>query len=630
MRKETLIFRLAPTLMQKLPTHIFPRLLIGLSTICLVASLLQSFSALQISLLIVPELTDAAYYVFQTRYAASFPIQLHPFGIYWISLFGENNIFWNRIIHLSLIVGTPIFLMWRIASIHNGPMLHKAFLILVPSCAFLSLYSGGHVDPNYNSMTASIACLALGVAVAPFERISPQYDNILRPFLLGSLAPLLVMSKISSGPIVGLLVAYFYFVSIRKGSEPWAQKLMRVTLFGLSGFSIILLLFYIRGFGDPVSMIKMIHQSIKLFSHLQSHELSVSDVILKLKVYFEYLVFHFDKDVWSYFSLLLSPLFIGIFLLPKSAKPNYANIGAFVFLCLTIWLGYKTFTNFGKFDGYRAMAQDFARVLFLFMVGSALVKLTASRSFEGFELFPISACALLIVLGTNNSYQYFITSYAGFFAIGAVIILNGDYLFYEPQENKLYALFQQCLAFGVVVSTSLIITASMGALQNQPYRFFGQINEKMDSVSFGVPGERFYSSALLAKSYGNVAHLKQKRAIGPQSQPIVDWTGRSPGIPLHLGLRPLQTAWLVGTYPGEDKFATEVLGGAKQNDIAEAWIIVSDKMTRSSDLLIEILAATGRRFPEDYIKVGEFFNPNQKSQNIILRPHQPCCMTSSQ
>lgn len=54
---------------------------------------------------------------------------------------------------------------------------------------------------------------------------------------------------------------------------------------------------------------------------------------------------------------------------------------------------------------------------------------------------------------------------------------------------------------------------------------------------------------------------------------------------LHFGLRLIGTFWLVGSYPGEEEFAWQVLLNDNSNDITKASIIISDKMTRDKTFI---------------------------------------------
>lgn len=596
-----------------------------LAKIILLVSVIYALNNLAFALQIVPELTDAAYYVLQTRFADQFYIQLHPYGIYWVSFFGENSVYVNRLISLFLIIFAPIFFMMRLSNAKGFYDELKLFRLLIAGVIFLSVFGMGIVDPSYNAMVAVCACIAFAVAVKPINKLSVSHDLMIRSFLLGVIAPVLLLTKISSTPIIGSLVIVYFLASLPDLRLRLIYNLGLITFCGMLGAAVALGLLYLKGFGNPVVLFLQIYDSISAFSLLRSHEITLLSISIKFTNYFSDIIELFDRGFWSNSVLIVLPILVSV----KSILCRYPFFikSRWVYALLAILAillgGYTAFyIDLELFKDFEALSQDFSVLVILITLALALQNIVFYKSFSIARFLPLAFTPLFLVIGTNNAYIYFLPFYVGFFVIISLNFINVSWITNQQYKLSTNGAIHHGLVVALTISVAVILASNIAVLTHKPYRFFSSLEKNLKIVEFGVPAEQLLASPSLAESYQAVMHLKQAKPINEESQTIIDWTGRSPGIVLHLGLRPVETSWLVGSYSGEGPFAQEVLRFAKDQDIANAWIIVSNKMTRSPALLRALLREHGRIFPDDYEVIGVFPNPNQRSKNYIVRVKQ--------
>ena len=589
-----------------------------LSKLTLFTSVIYAVTVIASALYMVPEMTDASYYVLQTKFADQFYIQLHPYGIYWLSFFGENSIYTNRLIFLTLMVTAPLFFMMRLLKATGVNDELTRFRLLVSAIIFWCLFGSGVVDVSYNALVALIICIALGISLCPIEKLRPMSDVMLRSLLLGMIAPILLLTKITTAPIVGLMVIVYFFASLPHSRDKIIVYILVTIVCGVAGSLIAFLLFYLRGFGTPFSLTMQVYDSITTFSLLQSHQITFESVVDKTTDYFFFLFYRIDRLLFNYAAVLALPFLHSLWLI-RTKDPSLIKGWLIIGLTILIaWLCINFLFISERFESFEALRYDFSALIVLITLLLAYQNYVVIKTRDILKFLPLCLVSFFLVLGTNNSYSYFIPFYIGFFVMVALSFIHFDWLKKESQSDSINSAIHHGLVTAFIISIAVVLFSNIAILSEKPYRFFGSLTGNLQIVEFGVPPERLFASQPLAEGYSAVTHLKRSTPITQESQTVIDWTGRSPGMALHLGVRAVETSWLVGSYPGEDSFAEGLLTFADEKDIANAWIIISDKMTRSPDLLKSMLIRYGRSFPEDYEVIGVFVNPNQKSTNQIF------------
>jgi hypothetical protein len=73
-----------------------------------------------------------------------------------------------------------------------------------------------------------------------------------------------------------------------------------------------------------------------------------------------------------------------------------------------------------------------------------------------------------------------------------------------------------------------------------------------------------------------------------RGQPVLDFTGESPGVVMALGGTPPGTPWLVGGHDWSDRLLRFVLAGMDPQDQRKAWLLWGGPRTFSEALLREL------------------------------------------
>ncbi|MGC6512563.1 MAG: hypothetical protein ACON4J_07315 [Parvibaculales bacterium] len=593
--------------------------LIGLALVALVASSFYAFLSLLSFIRITPELTDAAYYVFQTQFAHLFPVQIHTYGKVWQSFFGENGIVFNRVLHILIVVCAPCFFAFRLAPNTDKlrfPMIITTGLI---GCLFLTYFGIGILDPSYNSLVGSVSCVVMGVAIRSFKKLSGKHDIIFRSFLLGGLVPVLTLTKITAAPLIGLLAIIYFLISLNQDPFRIGKTLGLVVVSGAAGLCLCLWVIYAQGFGGVFQIVSQLLNSAELFQLLGSHDTSFFDLHNKSDVFFELLFKRFAHIDHAALAVSLAFVVPAVIVFYWDPKDRFKCAGLLLLLALIFMSGYQGVQIINN-STPQLVSEAFARILLFGVILLALNDLNTHRQLSRLKYLPLLFLPYFLMVGTNNDYAFFLPAYAGFFLISALPYFDLAWFGFEREDHTVSILIGQALCAVLFLAASILLYVQIENFRNTPYRFHGSLNNELIETEFGINSEKMLTSEKLYSVYASISDLRQTTALSDTSIGMIDWTGRLPGVALHLGLKPLKVAWLVGSYPGENEFADEILVTASPDEIASSWILISEDMTRSVSLLIEILDLNGLNFPDDYEVVATFENPNLGDQSLVYRP----------
>lgn len=125
----------------------------------------------------------------------------------------------------------------------------------------------------------------------------------------------------------------------------------------------------------------------------------------------------------------------------------------------------------------------------------------------------------------------------------------------------------------------------------------------------------------------------QTRAAGLEvGTPVVDLSGRSPGLLYVLEARALGLPWLAGSYPGSNALAVGALQLENCADLAKAWILIEPEGPRHLDQA-SVMASFGAG-QTDYVAAATFENPAPRHhgdypsayRQLLLKPVRPATM----
>jgi hypothetical protein len=204
------------------------------------------------------------------------------------------------------------------------------------------------------------------------------------------------------------------------------------------------------------------------------------------------------------------------------------------------------------------------------------ITLFAGEGLKSWRRHAILALAALIpwaaFLGTGNDYPQLAPQAAGASAIIVLIAL------------------QQTFSLSVVATANLVLLAALGwALSDviaHPYRLPTDLWSQ--TKRFNFPGHG--SVAVDPLTYGMLMHLRRAATANGfvRGQPVLDFTGESPGLVLALGGTAPGTPWLLGGYEWSERQLRFVLAAMDPEARRKARVIWGGPYAYSEKLLREL------------------------------------------
>lgn len=195
--------------------------------------------------------------------------------------------------------------------------------------------------------------------------------------------------------------------------------------------------------------------------------------------------------------------------------------------------------------------------------------------------------------GSSNNY-WILAAGAGIFWVLAGLVLLGPL-----SVNPKLPVILLPLGLAVQVVTAVLVQNGI----ERPYRQPQPLRDNDYTLEIGRSG----SMLVLAKGFGqyfSVAMDAARQAGFKKGTPMIDLSGRSPGILYAIGASNIGQAWTMGGYPGSDKLAIEMLNKVSCADLATAWLLVEPEgLGRISP---EILLSFGANMALDFEVVGMF------------------------
>lgn len=222
----------------------------------------------------------------------------------------------------------------------------------------------------------------------------------------------------------------------------------------------------------------------------------------------------------------------------------------------------------------------------------------------GIALF-LAVTGLAPAFGTISDIVRRVSEYAVFPAAAIVILLH----LLSPRGIRRFT--PAAFALGLTILLALTLFQAY----KHPYRLPAGIAAQKTGVPVGR-GRLFLDekSARYALELGKIA----RDAGWRPGTPLIDLTGGSPGAAVILDARIVGVPWLLGNYPGSNRFAAMALEPVARKLLARAWILTAPQGKRR--LNPEILAAAGLPFPENYRRVGHTRTGQRQEEQIVWKP----------
>jgi len=200
--------------------------------------------------------------------------------------------------------------------------------------------------------------------------------------------------------------------------------------------------------------------------------------------------------------------------------------------------------------------------------------------------------------GTNNDYWLAGSSAGLFWFLSGLYLLRSSGL----QDKKL---FMTLFPFGL--ATQLLTAAIVLIGLAKPYRQPQPLWMNSHIVSFG----RSTSPLILSDDYG----ISIERAVNAANQagfekgtPVIDLTGKSPGMLYFLGAINIGQPWMIGGYPGSDHYAVQSLKKVPTRELVASWVLFEPDSPRH--LAPRILESIGADFIRDYEVMASWSIPD--------------------
>lgn len=126
-------------------------------------------------------------------------------------------------------------------------------------------------------------------------------------------------------------------------------------------------------------------------------------------------------------------------------------------------------------------------------------------------------------------------------------------------------------------------------------------------------------SQSIAHYFGIIQNSVAQSDFNPNT-PMINLSGKSPGILYVLGATSIGQAWMIGGYPGSDQFVIASLSRLTFKEFVTALLFIDPKSTRK--ISTEILENFGITAAKDYCIAVEFTAPEKKGKQVISHKQQ--------
>ncbi|UYO49203.1 hypothetical protein KQX64_00745 [Rhodopseudomonas palustris] len=161
-------------------------------------------------------------------------------------------------------------------------------------------------------------------------------------------------------------------------------------------------------------------------------------------------------------------------------------------------------------------------------------------------------------------------------------------------------------AVPMILCVQALTAVILRQAEDHPYRQPGPIAVTDLAVKMGARGSRLFLAPSYAAYIESASTTARSVGLGP-GVPVIDLTGRSPGLIFAIGAVGIGQAWMIGGYPGSTHLASAALARARCDDLAAAWLLTEPGGPR---FLPDSLVSTfGARPSEGYAEVATWLTP---------------------
>ena len=535
------------------------------------------------------DFTDEGFYLYWISNPFIYPVSHTQFGFVYHPLYEllNGNIAALRQANILIIFGLAWILMGTFfkTTMAFYPLPGWHGIVITAGFAMLALVYFNHYfwlpTPSYNSLALqSLMIAATGLLL--MERDGPR-ESLTGCMLLGIGGWLAFMAKPTTAIALGCC-SVFYLFTVGKLTA-------RLILMPMAVAAISFVVGALLIDGSVVGFIKNLEEGIEIWWLLGSRH-GLADVL-------RYDDLSFGGNGPGALMAAVAVFFLGALLLGSRTRVVvYCGTMLFMlfpFFSLAIILGFLHL-NLARDLGLGARQ---GLLLWAIPLTAALIGLS-SRKFNGAfaisrvqwaRAFVFFALSVAYSLGTNAN--YWIKSIGG----GIFWVLAGLVILVPVMNHERF----KYMALSLVLAGQMMTVVLVDYAIEHPYRQPQPLRENNYPVDVGRAG----STLILARNVGH--YVSEAMNLGERGSfshgtPMIDLTGRSPGVLYAMGAKSIGQPWLLGGYPGSNEFATNVLKRVDCEELAVAWLLTAPGAP--GRISAEILSSFGVDPGSDYKIIG--------------------------
>ena len=511
------------------------------------------------------DLTDESFYLLTYRHWTEWP-SVSLFGAYftWPYVLVGHDVWAMRLLGFALLLGAAIWF---------GSEAQRAFGALVgrrsrdgelatavaAAAAIWSYYGASPVSPtpSYNLLTLACALvvLALALRLGRIVHDDAPRGRLATAFALGLVGSVGVASKFSSGLLV-LALALAVFAALawhRLDAGGWS----RVVLAAIAGLALNLLALWIADPGLPLRFERGIEVTLAMMERSATGEVAA-------------LVFGaLPQDALHALRVLLWPLVFAVLALTAGAqlrrRPLADALAVAVFVAGALVYAFVKDNRF-----YRIVLVTWIAVL----LGCAALWLLRARLASGARVRSLVVAGAILVVpfaysyGTSNALLQHMGMAAIFPLVIAAVLIRTMWL----ERAVPTWLFGGALALLAALPAEIVVRQWVDG--RYTYRLGASLAEQTVPLPANPGGIDLDVTPALARSLES--YLLLLRSAGFSSgQPLIDFTGQSPGLVAIANGAPVGAIWYIGGVYAGERMARMSLGWVDAAQVRRAWLLTT-------------------------------------------------------
>ena len=464
-----------------------------------------------------------------------------------------------------------------------------------------ALFDGWLITPNYNTLAVqglTLAAVAL-ILIEKFEGLSRRCSNAY--MLLGFAGALVFLAKPSSAAALAPTALTYLWLSGK-----WNSRGVLLSIAVASG--ILAIAPYLFG----VSIIEFyakLSEGLRLATLLEGGH----GLIPALRI--DHIALTSSQFLIAAAVITICSLAVFLQLTGSKLLSDLSLIICCIMstICLLLAGGWLDAASFQGFHRRALMLAIPATSVVILILGRSVRNSTTPVVINWSDLSLLSFLPWVAAFGSNNNY-WWSAGAASFFWVFAALILLRPVVRLTSNWN---------LVTPVILAAQLITAALLNQTLSLPYRqpsITAGLSEEV--VLAGKGGPLFLSP--VSADYLQEAHDKAIRSGFLSGTPLIDLSGRSPGLLYHLGAASVAQPWFIGGYKGSYRLAVATLALEPCDRVAQSWVLLEPEGPRRIDF--SVLTSVGVKFSDYSVVaawqtqpyVGGYY---RRYTQVLLKPH---------